>query len=1457
MITDTGYINTPNEAFHEFISESTLARLKEQIERDYAIIENILSDNNDYFENPNYIQYIVDILNNIDKLKDIIKTAGGNLVESRLKDCLDLFKSKWNGKIHKACNKVSKIEMRDCSVRSMTKKINEFAKIEEMMTKNKSVIEKSKYYKELTDINYLNQAIHSCFDKIYESIKQYLNVMVKAVRSDDEFVDTETEYENENKNDNDDIYNDDNNGDHEPNNYIYNDDDYDKLILLNIEKCRNIKLYKNDKYIKTKWKNFGKLIDEIMDELKQKCDIMSDRQALNANNVDKFIFIYSSLSKLQRIVQTKNVKLNASTIDRQTSVDENKDEKNDDDDSNVITIIKDSIDELKKNVQKNIKSICHSYSLIPMTVPLVINISGDDNNDNFNHVKINAILTTNTCQVIDDIDEKMTKREKRLNSFCEWINCLIENLSVNKNLNEISCLNDLQCWLINIKDMFIFSWLSDSCIEELQTCNKLLKDKQAESWDDVEKLLNECKSLRKIKDIEQNTSQEFFSTLQEFEYSKQNLAKKAEEFMDEMNNNDELNINYDKIFRIATQLRKAGCKNESSELSLLFKKINKHLEILQSKANSFTLSIEAIDELIKVETIMNELNTIREFADLMDNPANIKHGANKFYKLLNHMILVILTEIDIKYDLKKCSTQNTKQILNTLKSYLKLRGNNKQINNLNVYKDIIIPCSLPSLTQLINENEDKIKQLEQRNIEIDKIIENQGGMVVQEIEKYTKMIKRVKFILSNGDEDDLNDYLKKKGFKNKTELKVKLKEKEKELKTICTKEQEEKKNNENKMDKLNKVCEEIMKFVEIEDALKSLKVEIKLMIGYRRSDTCLKNKICELEDLLKEENQGYIFANNLDINNAYHTLQFLRKCKEIEWKPNQTNEEKKEDIINQNEMMMISKNYVNQINNNVLEYLTAYGNYLESNLNNLLIKELSITAMSKFDLNNKDFRDLKLNAISKLNDCLRVFRDISSFDHQIKLQQMDFVDKPKQKPLKLVAHLFKDYQIVANVDNYINIKLENHKQDILLNLDQWKHDQVEKLPMLHFISISMSSIDRYISLKQDHEQTYYRIASKIDAELNKFGDENTKQILPSFETRDWTALKHILETLQKAANVAKTGVAQRKYVEAVRKLLFVLKKLMAETKTRLLIDINKDNDVNDEKMLSLNDGLKAVNNLVETISPHLKEREQEEYLTVNKESKELGKLLEDRLKQLMNAALQSVKKRYFTQCEKRLDNISKLMEFNYQSYIPITYNTENDNDDDEGKSISVVAQQKLMNEQIDEELQKIKQEVKNANDALKECKFTAPYNKLRLKNLHSQLSKSDKESFATLWNDISGDILETITEILNQIKARNNQIEMENKYDGAIGYDAKVNNDKGKIMNYAKQQRFLQNIALSLSSFPTDLKQMVEVFLAETKKCASGNNQFLEASFAKSLEASLVYTHIYIYIYIYISSHTK
>ena len=75
-------------------------------------------------------------------------------------------------------------------------------------------------------------------------------------------------------------------------------------------------------------------------------------------------------------------------------------------------------------------------------------------------------------------------------------------------------------------------------------------------------------------------------------------------------------------------------------------------------------------------------------------------------------------------------------------------------------------------------------------------------------------------------------------------------------------------------------------------------------------------------------------------------------------------------------------------------------------------------------------------------------------------------NETNQKPLNLVSQLFANFDIQRGVDSYINNTIFNHKQDILINFDRWKAERPETLPILHFICLQMSTLDRYISLAQ-------------------------------------------------------------------------------------------------------------------------------------------------------------------------------------------------------------------------------------------------------------------------------------------------------------------------------------------------------------------------------------------------------
>eukprot|EP01084_Bolivina_argentea_P134947 237878_1 len=325
----------------------------------------------------------------------------------------------------------------------------------------------------------------------------------------------------------------------------------------------------------------------------------------------------------------------------------------------------------------------------------------------------------------------------------------------------------------------------------------------------------------------------------------------------------------------------------------------------------------------------------------------------------------------------------------------------------------------------------------------------------------------------------------------------------------------------------------------------------------------------------------------------------------------------------------------------------------------------------------------------------------------------------------------------------------------------------------------MSALDRFVSLSSNEHDTgtYYRIATQIDGELTKFGNDNTKDIMNLVLNGSFNRLTEILNALKKTADADKHGIAQKTYRGAVINLFSVLNKLMNETKTKLLIEVNKDNTINDTKIFALNQGLKDVANLVETISPHL--YDDSEKGKVKKEEKELGLLLYDRLRQLMKAAIQSARQKEYKKCEKRLDNISRLMDYNICLYISVNENKNENNNDMKMDDNQMVTEYNNIQQQIDDELKDVSQQVENANQSLSNPDVFNPYSCLRLRKLYDQLAESQNEHFQRLWFHIHDEIINTIRNVLSEIKQRNNQIQMQT--DG-------MENKQKQLMTYSQQE---------------------------------------------------------------------
>ena len=131
-------------------------------------------------------------------------------------------------------------------------------------------------------------------------------------------------------------------------------------------------------------------------------------------------------------------------------------------------------------------------------------------------------------------------------------------------------------------------------------------------------------------------------------------------------------------------------------------------------------------------------------------------------------------------------------------------------------------CSFSSLKQLINQNENDIIELKQRNTTIEQMIKGKRGEIIQEIENYQKIQEKGEFYIDLDMISKFQQFLYKHGFQSLKQVKKKIIELREKSETICPEEQQEAKNNNFKIDNLNKINEEIKKCIEMEYELKPL-----------------------------------------------------------------------------------------------------------------------------------------------------------------------------------------------------------------------------------------------------------------------------------------------------------------------------------------------------------------------------------------------------------------------------------------------------------------------------------------------------------------------------------------------------------------------------------------------------------------------------------------------------------
>eukprot|EP01084_Bolivina_argentea_P017060 31873_1 len=180
---------------------------------------------------------------------------------------MSIFKTKWNNKIAKGNAILNDIDIKDCKINLLKKKLKTFHEIKYMMRGNVKVIKASKYYKQekLKDVNCLNDGLHKCFHKIYKIIMNYFQQITCKLKSDSD-ADTDLDIKSDHEDVKSPLSGDDEDMQIESiynanYNYDYNDHDDDdsyKMILLSIKKCcllyKHTQPHKNDIYIETKKK---------------------------------------------------------------------------------------------------------------------------------------------------------------------------------------------------------------------------------------------------------------------------------------------------------------------------------------------------------------------------------------------------------------------------------------------------------------------------------------------------------------------------------------------------------------------------------------------------------------------------------------------------------------------------------------------------------------------------------------------------------------------------------------------------------------------------------------------------------------------------------------------------------------------------------------------------------------------------------------------------------------------------------------------------------------------------------------------------------------------------------------------------------------------------------------------------------------------------------------------------
>ena len=616
LCKNSTYIDTPEETFTEFILDSSMYNLKDQIEIDYRTIENILN-NDEYFSDPQYIEYVINILNNLQKLQEIIQNAGGKIIEGKLKACKDILKTKWNDKINKANDIISNTQ--DISVKLFNRNLSQFSKMQKSMAKSAKILKKfPKFYDDLMDIGCLINGSNDCFNREINVIMTHINNIKSQIN---------------NKLNNDEKNADDGNNDNNEDTYA-NQRDTENSLLCAIQKC--CMLYKTfadtNKNIRKCFDSMKNDISSAIEDLCKKCGHFIDISMKSDDSATIIIYIFTKIGQMYHLLN--NMESNLSSTNTEFKENDYNDDNNSSaefsDNNNVnvkkpkvyFSIVK-TVNKLQEIVKKNIKKVSKSFKLQDINDEL----DNDELNESASAVggrvkKRDSVLIVKMLQKgVRLTDDTTATRETELVNFSTWLINFYDTLC-RTDTYEIDVFENLKSWMHTAQTKFM-NLLSDSCVELIQISNDYLLNQGPDKWSTIKLLLKECESLRKVNEVANATSLEYFAVQSEFDSRRNELSTQAAELIRQFDNNNNDNnrkpFDWERIIRTANYLAGVGCDKDSNEIKQIYRKIEQHLDVLKNKAKSFVLSLERSDELNIIQNTMNELNKLQKLSELIQH----------------------------------------------------------------------------------------------------------------------------------------------------------------------------------------------------------------------------------------------------------------------------------------------------------------------------------------------------------------------------------------------------------------------------------------------------------------------------------------------------------------------------------------------------------------------------------------------------------------------------------------------------------------------------------------------------------------------------------------------------------------------------------------------------------------------------------------------------------------------